>query len=168
MQEGLDLHARHRRRFADLLQRQLAGQGDAGEAQVAQRLDPGAAVGGELGAGVELELGEVPAGDPGHAQVLDDDRVGAQVRERAQGLDQPVELLVQHQRVHGHEHAPDRLERAREPEQLVQLPEGEVLGVGPGREALQPQVHRVGAVLEGRQAGLQASGGREQLGAARG
>ena len=49
---------------------------------------------------------------------------------------------------------------AQEPVELV---EGEVLGVGAGRVALQAEVDRVGAVLERGEARLEPAGGGEEL-----
>jgi hypothetical protein len=167
VQEGLDLHARDRGCPADLLERELPRQRHARKAQVAERLDAGPGVGGELGAGVQLQLREVAPGHPGDAQILDDDGIGPDVGERAQRLHQLVQLTVQHQGVQRHEDTPRQGERARVPDQPVQLLEREVLGVGSGREPLQPKVDGVGPVLERRQPGLHAAGRREQLGAAR-
>ena len=163
MKEGLHLHARNRRRLPDLLERHLAGERHSGEPQVAQGLHRRAPVGRKLGRGVQLELLEVAARHPQDPQVLHDERVRAELGERPQGLRQGEELLLQDERVHRHEDPASRGEGAGVAEELVELLEGEVLGVGAGRVALQPQVDRVGPVPEGGEPRLQAARGREQL-----
>ena len=63
----------------DFLEGQLAGQHHAGEAEPVQGLGPGAVVDRQLRAGVQFQLGEVLPGQAVDAQVLQDERIDADV-----------------------------------------------------------------------------------------
>jgi hypothetical protein len=112
---------------------------------------------------MQLKLGEMAADDPRHPQVLHDDGVDAEFGKVAQRVHEPVKLAIQHECVHRDEDAAGGTKRAGVAEELVQLVEREVLGVGAGGPALQPEVHGIGAVLERGEARLEPAGGREKL-----
>ncbi len=106
--EHLRLDAAGRRDVADFLERQLAGQHDAGEAEPGQRLRPRPVVDRQLRAGVQFQLREVRAEDVIDAEVLEDDRIDADVGEGGEGFDQFGQLILANQRVDGDEDAAAR------------------------------------------------------------
>ena len=164
--EGLGLDVGHGGDdLADLVQRQLARERDAGEPEVAQGLDALPVVNGHLRAGVEPELREVLVDSSKDAQVLDDHGVHADVGHGREQLHQGLQLVLQDQRVDGGEHLAAGLERVGVGGDRVRLLEREVGRLGAGGEALEAEVDGVRPVVERRAGGIGAAGGRHQLGA---
>ena len=179
MDEALDLHFAaavrrllHRpaalRHHARLLERKLAGEHGAAEAELLQRQHALEVVGHELGGGVELQLREVAAAGAGEAEVLHDRRVGAELGEARGGLERGAHAQLVHHRVERHVDATAAAEGAvaGAGEEVGELGEREVLGEGAGGELGEPAVDGVGAGREGGERGLEVAGGGEQLDAA--
>src|SRR5205814_3914599 len=80
--------------------------------------------------------------------------------------DQLGQFVVADQRVDGDEDAAGRGEAVGVGGDLVQLLDGEVLGLGAGGELLEAEVNRVGAEVEGGVCGLGSAGRRQQFGGA--
>ncbi len=152
-----------RKSFLLFRQRPFAGQHDAGEAEPAQGVRPGPVVDGQLGAGVQLQFGEVLAGDAVDAQVLEDNGIDADIADGGEVLDQFGQLFLLDQRVDGHEDSPARLETVGVGHHLGQLVERKVLGLGTGGELLEAQVDGVGPVMEGGEGCFGPAGGSQQL-----
>ena len=163
MNEDFRLDAGRGGDVADLLEGQLTGQHDAREAHLRECLRPGPVVHRQLRARVQLQLREVAADEVVDAQVLDDERIDADVRDRGEVIDQFAEFILPHQCVDGDENAAPRREAVRVGRDLGKFIEREVLGLGAGREFLQAQVDRVGAVLECREGRFRAARGSQKL-----
>ena len=110
MDEHFRLDAAGRRHVADFLERQLAGQDDASEAEPCQRLRPGPVVNGQLRAGVQFQLREVRAEDVVNAEVLENDGIDADVREGGEGFDEFGQFILTNESVDGDEDAAARRE----------------------------------------------------------
>ena len=162
--EDLDLGAALADDARDLVERALAGEDDAGEAELGERADALDGMRGELRRGVELERGEAAAGEARDAEVLDDERVGGELLEVGEGVEDLGALAVERERV---ERDVD-LARARQGagvgDQGAEAVEAEVLGVGARGEARQARVDRVRPGAERGEGGVEGAGGGEELG----
>ena len=147
MHEHLDLRAAPARNRANLLERKLAREHDAREAELLQGEDALEVVGHELRGGVEGQGREVRAHEARHAEVLHDEPVGTQLLEQGEALDGGGEVGVVDDRIEGHVDL--AVPRARPGEEVAQLCDGEVHGLGTRGEGVEAEVHGVRAGLEG-------------------
>ena len=120
MDEHLDLDAAAFRDGLDFLERKLTREDDADEAKLLQGEDAFEVVGDKLRGGVEREGWEVLAHEPGDAEILHDETVGAKLVENGELFDGGGHLLVVDERV---ERDVNLLvaRRSRVGEQLAQL-----------------------------------------------
>ena len=157
--EDFDLGAALADDARDLVERALAGEDDAGEAEPGERADALDGMRGELRRGVELERGEAAAGEARDAEVLDDERVGGELLEVGEGVEDLGALAVERERV---ERDVD-LARARQGagvgDQGAEAVEAEVLGVGARGEARKARVDRVRPGAERGEGGVEGAGG---------
>ena len=158
--ERLDLDAlRGARR--QLVKGQLPRHHHAVKALVPQKRDGLPVVGGQLGAGVQLDVRRDLSQGPGHAQVLHDHGVRARAVHRPGGIQQRRALVLAHQRVQRHVdlHAPG----VAVGHGLVQRRTVEVARVAPRVERARAQVHGVRAVLHRRPQGARVPRRGQQL-----
>ena len=148
MDEDLDLDAAALGDGTDLIERELAREDDADEAEFLQGEDAFEVVGHELRGGVEREGGKVLPHKPGDAEILHDESVGAKLVENGELLDGGGQLLVFDERVEGDV---DLLaaQRARVGEQLAELVGREVHGLGTSGEGVKAKVDGIRARREG-------------------
>ena len=130
----------------DLVEREFARQHDAPEPEVTERQDAFEIVGDELRRRVELQAGEVAPADPREAEVLHDQRVGAELVETRQQVDGVVERPFVDERVEGDVDAPSPgVGVAQQPPEVVRR---DVVRKGARGERGEPAVDGVGARLE--------------------
>ena len=160
MDKGFQLQA-VRLQLAYLFQAEFTRQYGPPEAEPGQRLELGGRMGVELRAGVQGELWERGAHQSGKAKIGDDKGVQAGGIGRLQRPQRRPHLFLLELRV---EHQVDAgAPQVRPVDGLQELRRTEVAGEGAGAEALQAQVHGVGA---GRQRGTQRTliaGRRQEL-----
>ena len=127
----------------DLLQGQLPGQDHPGKAHFGGLFRPRQGVHRHLGAGVEGQVRGHLGRQRGQAQVLYDESIHPRIGGGPDSLGHGGQLLGVDGGVqsHMHPHAPSVTEGHR----LLEGIGGEVAGAAPGVEALQAQIHRVGA-----------------------
>ena len=164
--EHLDFAAAALRNGADVLERHLAGEDDAREAELLEREDAFEVVRDELCGGMELKAGEVPADHAGDAEVLNDEAIRPQLLEEGESLGGLRHLGVVEQRVEGDVDAPGHASGARLPgegQEVAQLRGGEIDGLGARGEGVHAEIDGVRTGLEGGEGGLEGPGRGEEF-----
>ena len=145
----------------DLVEREFARQHDAAEAEVSERQDAFEVVGDKLRRSVERQVGEVAAADSRDAEVLHDQRVGAERVETRQRVDGVVEGPLVDERVEGDVDAPaPGVGVAQQSSEVVRR---QVVRKGARGERGETAVDGVGARLERGERRLEVSGRSEQF-----
>jgi len=157
--KDFDLHAGDSDNLPDLLEREFPGQNDTGEAEFTEGAGPCGVMNGHLRAGVQNKAREMVADQAGDAEILHDHTVGSEVVERVKNLDELRQLGVFNQRVDRHIDPFARREGSGISQQDTQAVGGEIVGIGTRRELRQPQIDRVGTILECGQSSLETACG---------
>ena len=164
VQEGFDFGWRLRGDGANFGQGELAGEGDALEAEAGGGADAFEVVQRHLGGSVQAQGGKMGAGETGDAKVLDNDGIDAALgaqRERANELGQ---FCVADQGVEG-DVDPARVGQGMGVgDDFFEIGGGEVDSFGTGREAGQAGIDGVGAEGKGGIGGCFFARGGEQFG----
>lgn len=155
--ERLDLDGRMGADMADLLERELAREHDAREAELRERFDALEAADRHLRARVERQVGHRLMGDTRDAEVLHEHGVGARLVEEAQVVPEGPHFLVCHDRVD--RHVDGDLSQVCEVDGLAQRLAVEVTCVGARAEGIARQIDGIRAVLHRRNECLAAAGG---------
>ena len=150
----------------DFGQRQLARQDDALEVVARQEVGAVGRADVHLGGGVQVQAGEVLAGQLDDAQVLDDDAVGADFFQILQQLVHAVGLALLEHGVDGDVYLFAQLVQAFGGG--FELAEGEIGRAQAGVEVLEAEVDGVGAFADGGVEGFRRAGGGQQFGSAKG
>ena len=136
--KGLQLHGRGLAQGLDGGLGQLPGEDHPGHAQVSAGLHAVQVVDGHLGGGVDVHIGDGLPEKSGHAQVLDQDGVDADLRGKGGGLRRQGQFSVGQEGVQGQVDLGPPLMAVGNG--LAQLLLGEVLGVAPGVEGAVAQI----------------------------
>ena len=115
-------------------------------------------VDGELGGGVQLEVGEVPSAETCKSEILDDDAVAADERSLLEQVVGVLDIIILQQGVQGDDDLlPVLASVGGDPSEFI---EGEVLRFLAGGETGESEINGVCAAFERGKAGLHAAGGK--------
>ena len=157
MHERLDLDGRMGADMADLLERELAREHDAREAELRERPHALEAADRHLRARVEGQVGHRLMGDTRDAEVLHEHGVGPCLVEEAQVVPEGPHFLICHDRVD--RHVDGDLSQVCEVDGLAQRLAVEVTCIGARAEGIARQIDGIRAVLHRRHECLAAAGG---------
>ena len=159
--KGLDLNGGVGADIFDLVPAQLPGQHRPGHAQVGALLHPVQGVNGHLGGAVEMQVGGHLAQHPGHAQILNDDRVHPHLVDFLRHPGCPGQLPVGEQGIQRQKHLrPPKMAIGDRRRGLLM---GKVFRVAARVEIAIAQIDGVRAVLDRSGDRLHGAGGSQQL-----
>ncbi len=154
--EDFRFNAGGARDVVDFLEGQFAGQHNAREAKLLDA-PPGPIVNRHLRAAMQLQTGKMTADGAVHTEILQDDRIDAEIFQRGKGVDQFGKLVLANERIDGHENTPAPLQSMRVGDDFTQFLKREVFGLRPSGEFLEAKVDGVGAVMESGESRIQAA-----------
>jgi hypothetical protein len=150
MDEGLQCHMRPGTDRTDFVDGQFASQNDAFHPQLLGHCDAFRTGQRHLRRGVDRQVRTHGSHQLQHTQVLDQDRVDARLRQRADGLFDHRQLAGKGQRVQ--RHVPSHAALVQQAHHVRQFFEREIDRTVPGIKAdLQTEIHCVRAILDRRQ-----------------
>ena len=145
----------------DFLEGIFASEDDELRAEFAREVHARGAGDCHLRGAVDREIRREFADDAADADVLDDGGIDTGGDDSSEVVAGGVDLVGEHERVERHVAA--HAAAVEKFHQRRQIGEGEILGAHPGIEALEAEIDRVGAILDGRVGALPVARGREQL-----